>query len=262
MFAKLLKYDFKRNLGFFLILYALIIGFAIAGRICAETASTTFVSILGEICSGAIWAVMANLLINNVLRLWADFRRSLYGDESYLSHTLPVKTSLLFWSKFTVAATILVLNILITILALLIDRGGTDIAETLHNFLPEISAMLGFSGNGLVWAFLGVIFIEMLTIIATGFLAYILGFRKNSNKLSWSALYIFLIYIAVQIFIVLAILFVGIFNNNLLKIFTENDAALTLVAPAVAICIAGYFIATPILALLSARALDRGVDIE
>ena len=262
MFAKLFKYDFKRNSKFFFIMYALIIGFAIVGRICAETANTTFVLVVGEICSGAIWAVMANLLINNVLRLWADFRHSLYGDESYLNHTLPVKNSLLFWSKFAVATIILILNILASILALLIDRGGTDIAETLRNFLPEISAMLGFSSAGLVWAFLGVIFVEMLTIIATGFLACTLGFRKNNNKLSWSALYIFLIYIAVQIFIVLAILFVGIFNHDLLQIFTTNDASLTLVAPAVIICIVGYCVATPILALLTARSLSRGVDVE
>lgn len=264
MFAKLLKYEFKRTYKFFFIIYAMMICFGVVGRICAETAETTFVSIVGEICSGAIWAMIANILINNILRLWANFRRNLYGDESYLMHTLPVKPSALYWSKFVVAIVILVLNLLVSALALLIDRGGTDLAKTLENFLPEISSMLGFSTAGLVWAFIGVIFIEMVAIIATGFLAYILGFRKNSSKLSHSALYIFLIYLAMQLFIIALMLFVGIFNQDILRIFTEQSSSsnLSIVAPAVTICIVGYAISVPVLAILSARAINRGVDVE
>lgn len=262
MFAKLFKYDFKRNIKFFLIMYALIIGFAIIGRICAEVEGTTFVYIMGEICSGALWAVMANMLINNILRIWADFRRGLYGDEAYLNHTLPVKTSLLFLSKFTVAVVILILNIAFTALALLINRGGTEIVEILHNFLADFSVMLGFSETGLVWAFVGIIFIEMLTMLAVGFLAYILGYRKNNNKLGWSAVYIALLYFAVQAFVVILLVVAGLFNNEMFEIFTSNNASLTLVAPTIIVCLVGYVVAVPILVLLSMRALDYGVDVE
>lgn len=262
MFAKLLKYDFKRNIKFFLIMYALIIGFAAVGRICAEVEGTTFVFVLGEICSGALWAVMANMLINNILRIWADFRRGVYGDESYLNHTLPVKTSLLFLSKFTVAVIILILNIGFSALALLINRGGTEIVEILHNFLSDFSVMLGFSESGIIWAFVGIIFIEMLTMIAVGFLAYILGYRKNNNKRSWSAAYIALFYLAVQAFIVVLLVVAGLFNNEIFEIFISNNASLTLVAPTIIICLVGYFVAVPVLMLLSMKALNRGVDVE
>lgn len=264
MLAKLLKYDLKKSLKFFAIMYILILGFAIIGRLCAENTEITFFVIVREICSGGIWAIIANLLINNILRLWANFRRSLYGDESYLTHTLPVKPSAIYWSKFITATIILILNLLISALALVIDRGGTDIAKTLNNLLPEISTTLGFSTTGLVWSFVGVIFIEMLTVIATGFLAYIIGFHKNDNKMGWSAFGIFAIYAAVQIFIVLLLLLAGTFNHSLLQIFTEKSSNidLNLVAPAIAVCLVGYAVSIPALSWLSIRALNRGVDIE
>ena len=264
MLAKLLKYDLKKSIKFFVIMYALIIGFAVIGRLCAESTEITFFVIVREICSGGIWAVIANLLINNILRLWANFRRSLYGDESYLTHTLPIKTSTVYWSKFITATIILILNIVFSVLALVIDRGGTEIMETLNNLLPEISATLGFSTAGFALSFISIIFIEMLTIITTGFLAYIIGFRKNDNKMGWSAFYIFAIYVAVQIFIILLILLTGVFNHDMLTIFTEksSDVNLSLVAPAITICLIGYTIAVPIFSLISVKLLNRGVDIE
>ena len=48
-----------------------------------------------------IYAVIVafNIIINNVLRFWVRFRQTMYGDESYLTHTLPVEKNTLYASK-------------------------------------------------------------------------------------------------------------------------------------------------------------------
>ena len=40
------------------------------------------------------------ILINNLMRTWVRFRHNLYGDESYLTHTLPVERKTIYLSKF------------------------------------------------------------------------------------------------------------------------------------------------------------------
>lgn len=264
MFTKLLKYDLKKSLPFFLIMYAMMLVFAVVGRLCSDQGDTTFILVVGEICKGAVWALIANILINNILRIWAEFRRNLYGDESYLTHTLPVKTSTIYWSKFTNASIILVLNLLVSAAALYIDYGGTAFADMLNSFLPEVSGILGFSTAGLVWTFIGIIFVEMLTIIVVGFIANILGRRKLNHKTGWTAAYIAIIYLAIQVCIISLILLAGLFNSEIFKIFVEEQGNfdLSVVSAVMLVCTAGYVVAIPIISLITAHCLNRGVDVD
>ena len=41
-----------------------------------------------------------NIIINTMMKCWVRFSHSLYKDESYLTHTLPVTKNELYDSKF------------------------------------------------------------------------------------------------------------------------------------------------------------------
>ena len=71
------------------------------------------VNILGEICKGAAISMMVSILINSLMRLWVRFKSNFYGDESYLTHTLPVSKSNLYLSKTLTSIIILFLSILV-----------------------------------------------------------------------------------------------------------------------------------------------------
>ena len=100
MLNKLLKYDLKymiKNMGVF---YILAIFFAITTRLLSLPEKTIMMDILVKISSGCVIAMIANIIINSMMRSWIRFRDSLYKDESYLTHTLPVTKNNLYNSKF------------------------------------------------------------------------------------------------------------------------------------------------------------------
>ena len=49
--------------------------------------------------SGTAISMMFSIVINNLMRLWVRFKNNFYGDESYLTHTLPIDKKTLYLSK-------------------------------------------------------------------------------------------------------------------------------------------------------------------
>ena len=68
MLAKLFKYDLKKEIKFFAIIYVAMIVCAGLGRFFAEISDTNFCYIMSLIFQGTVWAGVANLFINNLLR--------------------------------------------------------------------------------------------------------------------------------------------------------------------------------------------------
>ena len=100
MLMKLLKYDLKYMIKNMAIFYILSIFFAITTRILFNMDQSVIINIIGQISVGCMFSMIASTLINTMMRSWVRFRNSLYKDESYLTHTLPVTKSELYNSKF------------------------------------------------------------------------------------------------------------------------------------------------------------------
>ena len=101
MLKKLLKYELASIFKFLIIFYSLALFFALLSRIFLNIENSFIMYVIGEICRGASISMMFSIIINNLMRLWVRFKNNLYGDESYLTHTLPVsKKTIFFSSKF------------------------------------------------------------------------------------------------------------------------------------------------------------------
>ena len=96
MLKKLLKYDLQNIFKFLIIFYGLALFFGILTRIFLSIDNSFIMNLIGQICSGACISMMFSILINNLMRLWVRFKQNLYGDESYLIHTLPVDKKVLY----------------------------------------------------------------------------------------------------------------------------------------------------------------------
>ena len=70
-------------------------------------------NIVGKVCSGVTISMIFNIIINNIMRLWARFGSNLYKDESYLTHTLPIDKKTLYLSK-TLTSIIAILTLFIS----------------------------------------------------------------------------------------------------------------------------------------------------
>ena len=104
MFAKLLKNDLKKNMRWLWILFVATIAVAGVDRACKELAENFAVfKIFAILFDSVFYALLVNVILQPFLRNFMNFSKSLYGDESYLTHTLPVTKNQIINSKFLTA---------------------------------------------------------------------------------------------------------------------------------------------------------------
>ena len=120
MLKKLLKYDLKNMFKFLVIFYVIALFFAILTRIFLNIENSLVMKIIGQVCSGVTISMIFNILINNLMRSWIRFKQNLYGDESYLTHTLPIEKKTLYLSKIITAIITMFVSIVVIGLTLFI----------------------------------------------------------------------------------------------------------------------------------------------
>ena len=183
MLNKLLKYDLKYMIKNMSIFYILALFFSITTRILFSLNQTVMIKILGQISVGCMFAMVANILINTMMRSWIRFRDSIYKDEAYLTHTLPVTKNDIYNSKFIQTLIFFIVGFLIIVLSLFIAYYTKDRWFELKSLISSITTGLEFNTTLCVISFIVIVFLEVFNAIQCGFLGIILGYKKNNSKI-------------------------------------------------------------------------------
>lgn len=263
MLKKLLKYDLKRVYKNLIIFYSLSIFFSILTRIFLNIPNSTMMLIIGKICSGVTISMFFNIIINNLLRLWVTFTSNLYGDESYLTHTLPVTKNELYLSKFLTALLSVLTSTLVISLSIFIAYYSKENIEILKTYLTTIANIYDSSITSIIIVTIALLFLELTTGIQAGYSGIIVGHIKNNNKVVFSIVYGFIIYIITQLLLLLIIYLVALFNPDIMSIFTTND--LPNISTIKLIMYLALFIYTSYLIIyyfINTHLLNKGVNID
>lgn len=263
MLGKLLKYDLKWVYKLVVIFYILAFVFSGVGRILAEVQNSVVLDIVSKISIGIGISFAVSALINCLMRLWAGFVNSVYKDESYLTHTLPVEKKTIFASK-VVAGIISVFTTTIVIVGSaficyyseanmegikqLLEIAATTYNTTVLNFLLIVSFL---------------IFLEILFILLIGYVGIIIGHKSNKSKMLRSIIYSFVLYSVFQVVTLGVIAVYGVFDPavmNLLNTTEQIDIASMKSLMYVA-CVA-YAVYTLVLYTIGKNGLNKGVNVE
>lgn len=263
MLGKLLKYDLKymiKNMGAF---YVLAVFFAITTRILLSLDETTMISILTQVCSGFLFAMLANILINTIMRSLVRFRESIYKDEAYLTNTLPVTKNQIYNSKFLEMAIFYIVGAFIILLCLFIAYYTKDNYASLKELLSVITSGYGFNTLLLIISILLIASLEIINVMVSGFLGIILGHKKNSHKVLFSVIFGFIAYIVSQIIAMLSVFIVGIFNSGVMQMFNGNiTPSGTTIKLLIILSITVYLINIILISTVSKIELNKGINIE
>ena len=263
MLTKLLKYDLKymiKNMGVF---YILALVFSIITRILFSLNQTVIVNIIGQISVGCLFSMIANILINTLMRSWVRFRDSIYKDESYLTHTLPVTKNNIYDSKFIQTLIFFIISFLIILVCLLIAYYTPDRWNMLKKFINTITTGLDFSTSFFVISAILVIFLEIFNAIQCGFFGILTGYRKNNNKTGFSVLFGFIAYLTSQCIVLLLVFIVGLFNDNIMNLFKNSvllDASSFKLLVVLSIIL--YLLIIGLMNILCKKVFNKGVNIE
>lgn len=263
MLKKLLKYDLRGIFKFLIIFYALALFFAILTRIFFAIDGSVVATVIAHICSGTTISMVCSILINNLMRVWVAYKSNLYGDESYLTHTLPVSKKCLYTSKFVSSFITLLVSMIVVVIALFIAYYSKENFEVLKNLVEPIANLFKSSPVLLVLALMFMLFIELFNMLQTGYTGIILGHRKNNNKVAHSVLSGFLVYMMTQIAVLIVIFTIALFNSDIMNFFfTTDNINFDMFATIYIYCSITYIITTIILYFINIKLLNKGVNVD
>ena len=264
MLNKLLIYDLKYMIKNMAVFYILSIFFAITTRILFDMEQSIIIKILGQISVGCMFSMVVSTIINTIMRSWVRFRDSLYKDEAYLTHTLPVTKKELYNSKFIQTLIFFIIGFIIVLISLFITYYSKENWLGITNYIKTITTGLNMSTTFFVIIFIVIVFLEIFNAIQCGYLGMILGHKRNNGKLGASVVFGFVIYIIAQTIILGLVYIYGLFDSSIMDLFktgTINIDVNAFKSLAVLSSIL-YMIIIFIMSVLCKKALNEGVNIE
>lgn len=263
MLKKLLKYDLQNVYKVLIVFYGLSLFFAILTRIFLNIENSFIMNIIGQICSGTTIAMIFNILINNLMRLWVRFKHNFYGDESYLTHTLPIDKKTLYLSKFLTSIITLFSSALVIAITLFIAYYSKENIEFVKNMLLPLATVYESTVITIVLEFIFVCFLELMNMLQSGYVGIVLGHCKNSNKMMFSILFGFGTYLLTQVFTILLVFVVALFNEDLMNLFYTTDTlSISTIKLCIYLAIIIYTLNIFILYLVNSKLFNKGVNVD
>ena len=264
MLNKLLKYDLKYMIKNMAIFYILSIFFAITTRILFSIEQSVIINIIGQISVGCMFAMIVNTLINTMMRSWIRFRDSLYKDESYLTHTLPVTKNELYNSKFIQTLIFFFISFLIVLISLFITYYSKENWLSITDYIKTITTGLNMSTLFFILMVIIIIFLEVFNAIQCGFLGIILGNKMNNGKTGYSVLFGFITYLLSQSLILGLVFIYGLFDQTVMELFKTATINIDVKAFKVLAIVSSllYILIIFIMSILCKKELNKGANVE
>ena len=263
MLKKLLKYDLQNVYKVLIVFYGLSLFFALLSRLFLNIDNSFIMNIIGKICSGTTIAMIFNILINNLMRLWVRFKHNFYGDESYLTHTLPIDKKTLYLSKTLASIITLISSVIVICLSLFIAYYSKENIEVVKKLLLPLATVYNSAIIIIILLFMLICFLEILNMLQSGYTGMILGHNKNNNKMSFSILFGFGVYMLSQVFTIIAVFVAALFNKDLMNLFYTTDSLnVGTIKTCIYLAIIIYSLNILILYLLNSKLFGKGVNVD
>ena len=263
MLKKLLKYDLKNKIKFLLIFYILSIFFALLTRMFFNIENSFIMNVIGQICSGVTISMMFNIIINNLMRLWVNFKQNLYGDESYLTHTLPIEKETLYLSKIISSIITTFTSIIVIALTIFIAYYSKENLETVKNMLFPLADAYNSTVMLILIVFFFILFLEFMNIIQCGFTGIILGHKRNNNKTLFSVLFGFVTFTVSQLIVLITLFIVALFNKDIMNlIFTNEMISIDSTKIIIYMSIIMYTVVLIASSFINVKLFEKGVNVD
>ena len=263
MLKKIMKYDLEymfKTLGVF---YLITIFLAALTRGLSAVDNMAIFTVMKTICMIATVILAIAIALITVLRMWMRFRDNLYKDESYLTHTLPVKKSTLYTSKMLTSIISILATFIVLVVVLLITFYSKENVLFFKDLFSELKSVIGCNYRTMLVVVCGLYIIEWISILQIGFTGIILGHRKNSDKTIYSIVYGFIAYWIGILFVLAVMLITAVFNKNLWNfMFSEGIVSIKDFGIFTIMAFVAYILLMVIVYFVNRKLLNKGVNVE
>lgn len=182
MIKKLLKYDLKWIYKPLLTFYTFALILSVFTKIFTPLSNSMFFGIITYSLVMITTILLVGILLYTIIRLWSRFNSNLYGDESYLTYTLPVKKKKIYISKVLTAIITLNSSILIIFISRCITN--TNLISFLgnNNLLYTLRTIYNANSFIIILIMFMEIFVLSLLITLIGYFSIMTINKYGSNK--------------------------------------------------------------------------------
>ena len=258
MLNKLLKYDLKWINKVLIVYYIILLIIGILTRCSLLLSDSTINIIIRGILRGTFIGVFCSTIINALMRLWARFNLNIYKDESYLTHTLPVKRGLVFDSKILSGIFVLALSLLLILFSADIAFLELDIDATMDFFRTA----MGINNPMTIIKLIIIFFLELLAMMLCGIFGLILGHKSNNGKMIKSVLVGIITYMIIQMITLMIMYFISLYNPLIAELYGVGLSSHKALKLLVNITLILYFIYDLSLYIMSRIMFIKGIDVE
>lgn len=264
MLKKLLKYDLKWIYKVIAVFYALAAFFALLSFGLSAWGNSTLFNVLAQISCGFTVAMVANCIVNSIMRSWVRFHNNMYKDESYLTHTLPVSRHTIFLSKTISALICTFISTAVSALCIILCYyNNAVIKESVKSILESLAESFGVSKAAVLAFFVFIVFLEIMFILLSGYNGIILGHKSNKKKMPKSIIIGFAVYLAFNILTVGLICLAGVFDDRIMGMITSADVVdMSAVKICFIVSAAVYAVYNLALYVIGSKCLKKGVNID
>lgn len=263
MLSKILKYDLKWIYKEFVLLYLLTIGGGILVAILPVGSGIPFIDTLAGFAKGFLMSMIVVVMVTALKKPWTRMATTMYGDQAYLTRTLPVPVRTAFTAKVLAGLICLFTGLLVSCVA--ISLAYPDFWGLVADFSEMISIPV------VIVAFLGILalFAEICCMLMAGFLGITIGYRQSNQHFAWSAVATVIIYLLSSASLIIIELLAALLGDkNIFYLFMTSGTIDGVSDPIsglrsfVLVAIISYFAFSAIYYGVANLILKRGADID
>lgn len=263
MLGRLLKYDLKWVYKVIVIFYILTISFSCIGRGISYIENSVVFSVVTQITYVIAISMMVTSLINCMMRLWVRFIKNMYKDESYLTHTLPVKKKTIYASKVITACITIFTTVIVILACLFICYYSEENLQVLKSGLELAASTYDTTVLNLILLIALVILMQIIFIVLLGYVAAILGHKSNKNKMVNSIAIGFGLYMITQIVTLVLVCCIGFFSPDIMNLINTVDTVnVEIIKYLMYAAIGMYIVYIGFYYILGKKNLEKGVNVD
>ena len=261
MIKKLMKYDLM-NIGKLLVyLYAVAIATCGITRLVGLISDIQVFAFLEGFLKVLSIAAIAAVLVVTCVQILKVFIHSFYKDESYLTHTLPVKKEKLLLSKYLSSLIMILISGLVSILCLLILYYTKDSFMMIKMVFESELAVFNMPFGGFVALMLFIIFFQICNMLSMTFAAVIKGCSFNDSRIFHGLIWFLIFYFGAMIVMMGAQFVIFLILGSLGDFFANTLSPSTFIS-VLLLCGVLYGLFSVAFYLIGQREFKKGVNVE
>jgi hypothetical protein len=261
MTAKLFKYDLKKTTKVLIYMYVISIGVAILARLVSLLDHIQLFFIVTKVLEGTVYAAVVNIMVNTFIHILLNFGKGFYGDESYLTHTLPVGKDKLLLSKYLTALVVIVASVLVCVLSLFIAIYNEQIKLFIEVSLKQVVVGFDMSVGGFVALMVGVLFAQTCANISMAYTAMVKANTYNQKRTLKGVIWFAIYYAITSIVSLVAICVVLAVSGSVSDILAETMSQQSFISILI-VGLISYTVSAIVYYFLCQKLFQKGVNVD